>query len=148
LKYPRKNQISITEKNTKIPLRWYLIFSVEPGFVIYPVTHLPGKMALRIKMSMETITGARNPRVFSIENKFFIRIKIEEKSSFGFVQLNKLKSLNVERTNNYSVRSSPLSSIILLLHLRKPSGHLPVNHPCRVFGSQSTDSFQFRKLLT
>jgi hypothetical protein len=38
-------------KNTVKPLRWYLIFSAESGFVIYPDTHLPGNNAFKANIT-------------------------------------------------------------------------------------------------
>jgi hypothetical protein len=39
---------------------------VEFFFVIYPVTHLPGKIAFSAKIRNEIMIGARNPRALSI----------------------------------------------------------------------------------
>ena len=61
-----KNQIKTTVKKTKIPLRWYLIFSSEFILDTYPVTHLPGNNAFRANINSVIITGAKNPRVLSI----------------------------------------------------------------------------------
>jgi hypothetical protein len=51
--------------------------------VTYPVTHLPGSKTLRKNMIMQSITGAKNPRVLSI-------IKKKDKSNKTKVRINDL----------------------------------------------------------
>ena len=63
---------------------------------MYPVTHLPGIIAFKAKISRVIRIGARNPSVFSMVKSYVLKLKQLGQIAAGYLQaFNKPDSLFV-----------------------------------------------------